>query len=516
MAGGTSGGNIITEAPGTWAARTWVDVTKVDAFGPLVDSDLATKIGANWFNQVDDTLAQINAWYNGTGEAAHIQAAEATIGTLAFDSAVVGPGSQSDANAAADDLVIGSIAATDRGITILSTGIALLAFTDSVGVIAGGISYTHASDLMTFILGSSSLQLSGTVLKPMTDNAMSLGTALLRFSAVHAMGASVYGDVNATGGLTVGGTADITGNTSIDGSLTVGDGTAAVSATLNRSVGTNTDLLFKEAGTSKWRVRHASGGNLQVARDVLGVLTDAVTVDASNAAVTLAGGLDVGDTLSVGGDTDITGALMVTGGNGLFGDASASVTAGSGAGSPSFVLDGSIGTVLFNETGTTQYALQYDGGTFAIQRYSGGVYQDAITYSLSGVTIPSNVVVGSADASSAYIGISKDEAGAGALIYYNEGTTRWKILCNSSENLLIERYNSGGTLQSTVTVSNSTGEWSFPAAIGLNGSASRLRQGSGAPSAGLGSNGDHYFRTDGTQSTCLYYKVGGSWVALAT
>lgn len=510
MAGGTSGGNIVTEVPGTWAARTWVNVTKVDAFGPLVDSDLATKIGANWFNQVDDTLAEINGWFNGTGEAAHIRAAEATIGTLSFDSAVLGPGSQADANSAADDLVIGEIAATNRGVTILSTGIARLAFTDSVGVIAGGVSYTHASDTMSLILGSASVSLNASGINPGTNNTMSLGTSMLRYSALHASAITCYGDSIVTGNTTLYGTAAITG------ALTVGDGTAGVTASLNKNVGTNTDLLFKQNGTSLWRVRHASGGNLEVARDVLGVLTNAVTVNSSNGSVDLASSLVIGDTLTVDGDTDITGAITQDTGNVTFGDTSAVVTAGSGSGSPSFVLNGSIGSLYFKETGTTQYAVVYDGGTFSIQRYSAGVYQDAISYSISGVTIPSNIVVGSASASSAYVGISKDEAGAGALVYYNESVIRWKIICNSSEDLLIERYNSGGTLQSTVTISNSTGEWSFPAAIGLNGSASRLRQGSGVPSAGLGSNGDHYFRTDGAQTTNIYYKTGGSWVALAT
>lgn len=45
-----------------------------------------------------------------------------------------------------------------------------------------------------------------------------------------------------------------------------------------------------------------------------------------------------------------------------------------------------------------------------------------------------------------------------------------------------------------------------------------LRSGTGAPAAGLGSNGDFYFRTDGTVAgnTVMYHKEGGSWVAFTT
>ena len=45
-----------------------------------------------------------------------------------------------------------------------------------------------------------------------------------------------------------------------------------------------------------------------------------------------------------------------------------------------------------------------------------------------------------------------------------------------------------------------------------------LRGGNGAPVAGLGNNGDFYFRNDGTQgaNTVIYHKETGAWVALVT
>lgn len=44
---------------------------------------------------------------------------------------------------------------------------------------------------------------------------------------------------------------------------------------------------------------------------------------------------------------------------------------------------------------------------------------------------------------------------------------------------------------------------------------SGLYRGSGVPDNALGSDGDYYFRTDGTTSTAVYYKVSGSWSALS-
>jgi hypothetical protein len=43
---------------------------------------------------------------------------------------------------------------------------------------------------------------------------------------------------------------------------------------------------------------------------------------------------------------------------------------------------------------------------------------------------------------------------------------------------------------------------------------SKLFSGSGVPSSGIGSDGDYYFRTDGTTgNTSIYYKTGGVWIS---
>ena len=40
-----------------------------------------------------------------------------------------------------------------------------------------------------------------------------------------------------------------------------------------------------------------------------------------------------------------------------------------------------------------------------------------------------------------------------------------------------------------------------------------LLAGNGVPGAGLGSNGDFYFRYDGGAGTFIYHKAGGAWTA---
>lgn len=53
--------------------------------------------------------------------------------------------------------------------------------------------------------------------------------------------------------------------------------------------------------------------------------------------------------------------------------------------------------------------------------------------------------------------------------------------------------------------------------IRRNGSkleGSIMTQGTGVPGAGLGNNGDFYFRTDGGAGTAIYQKRAGVWVGI--
>lgn len=56
------------------------------------------------------------------------------------------------------------------------------------------------------------------------------------------------------------------------------------------------------------------------------------------------------------------------------------------------------------------------------------------------------------------------------------------------------------------------------AAAAAQQTASGLFAGNGVPSNSYGTNGDYYFRGDGTKAgdTCIYHKEGGSWIALGT
>jgi hypothetical protein len=52
---------------------------------------------------------------------------------------------------------------------------------------------------------------------------------------------------------------------------------------------------------------------------------------------------------------------------------------------------------------------------------------------------------------------------------------------------------------------------------GITAGASSLYSGSGVPAAGLGINGDYYFRSDtpGTANQRIYVKSAGSWTGIA-
>lgn len=46
------------------------------------------------------------------------------------------------------------------------------------------------------------------------------------------------------------------------------------------------------------------------------------------------------------------------------------------------------------------------------------------------------------------------------------------------------------------------------------GATAGLLYGSGVPSAGTGSNGDYYFRSDGGVGSAIYFKAAGAWGAI--
>lgn len=504
MSGGTSAGNIITEAAATYAVRTWVDITKVDELGVIADAQLDAIIAANWFNNVDDNLIQVNAWMNGTGVAPHVRATIGTIATVnataivstdiettnldvtnltvsAVDVAalVVGAGSLSDGVSTADDLVVGDLSATDRGVTVLSTSVARLCFADTAATLTGFVSYTHATDTLALgVAGAAELNLTSSTLAPSANGGLSLGTSSLKYLESHATTVTAYSALN------------------------VGDATGSPVATINRDSAGTGDLIFASEGVTGWRLRHAAAGGLTLDRYSGGVFADSVTFATSM--------------VTFPAEVTVTDGLTVAGALTYLSNSSALMRIGSGSNTAAINLRGATTTIGFNNGANDLFTVECDGN-LNINRYSGGVYQDGIIYdgSTGEFKVSALLTVGSASAASPILKLSKDTNGDAYLAFYNEDTIRWAWQFDSSEDLVLRRYDGGGSFTDALTVSASTGSWTFPAGIALSGVlTNRFTAGSGAPSGG--SNGDLYWNVTGSKTTCLYFKVSGVWQALAT
>jgi hypothetical protein len=597
MSGGTSAGNIITEAAAVYAVRTWVNIAKVDELGVIADSQLDSIIAANWFNNVDDNLIQVNAWMNGTGVAPHTRATVGTIATLnstvgnvttvntttvnattvtattvnggtinatalaatglTAGTAVVGSGAISDGVSTADDLVIGNLAGTDRGLTVLSTSVARLCFADTAATLTGFVSYTHATDTMGLgVAGTQEIDLTSSTLAPHVDGGLSLGSSVLKYLAAHATTVTAYS------------------------ALVVGDATGSPVATINRDTAGNGDLIFAAEGVTGWRWRHAAAGDLTLDRYSGGVYADSIAFGASS--VTFPSAVAVTDDLTVSGDLT------------YLDNSAAELRIGSGSNTATVRLRGASSTFAFNDGAHDVFSFECDGSGMDVYRYAGGVFQDSFSYNSTGFTLPAKVFVGSSSESAPVLSVSKSGAGEARMTFLSDGVARWHWSCDSSEdlnlvrldsggsilstatfsnstgawslpndvtltgsgrsftvgdntgnatvtvskstggagavsflanavkrwainfdssqNLLFSRYNSSGVLQDSTTLTNSDGSWVFPGGIGVSGQTRRLTSGSGAPAAAA-TNGDIYWRIDGTISTTFYVRIGGVWTA---
>lgn len=509
MSGGTSAGNIITEAAATYGARTWIDITKVDELGVIADAQLDAIIAANWFNNVDDTLLQVNAWMNGTGVAPHIRGTIGTIATLnstvgnvttvnattvnatavatttvaatglTTTTAVVGSGAISDGVSTADDLVVGNLAGTDRGLTVLSTSVARLCFADTAATLTGFVSYTHATDTLGLgVAGATELNLTSSALAPAADGGLSLGTSSLKYLESHTTTVTAYSALN------------------------VGDATGSPVLTVNRDTAGDGDLIFAAEGITGWRLRNAAAGGLTLDRYSGGAYADSVTFGTSM--------------VTFPAEVTVTDGLTVAGALTYLSNASAVLRVGSGSNTAAVNLRGATTTLAFNDGANDLFTVECDGN-LNINRLSGGVYQDGIVYdgSTGEFRVSSLLTVGSASAAAPILKLSKDTGGDAYLAFYNEDTIRWAWQFDSSEDLVLRRYDAGGSFTDALTVSASTGSWTFPAGIALSGvPTNRFTAGSGVPSGG--NNGDLYWNVGGIKTTCLYFKVAGVWQALAT
>ena len=591
MSGGTSGGNIVTENVATYAARTWRTVVKTDAFGMVSDAQLASIIGANWFNNVDDNLAQVNAWMNGTGVASIIKAGivesdqinlngdifaqniecdslnvggtvlinngDITAEDAEFSGSVGVAGRVSigytngwtQAPVGATDLAVGKLEAVDHGVTIFSTAVGRLVFSDSAFAAVGYLIYTHATDKISLgISGVVELNLDATTLSPGADGGLSLGTSSLRYANAHMTAITAYS------------------------SLTVGDATGAPVINVNRDTAQQGNILFKSEGTTEAHIRHEAG-YLGIGRYSAGVYQNAIQFDLSAGDVSMPRHLTLGAASATltAGTTSGVGTLNLRGASGgaiNFYNSSNQVSWGIDATS-SFTLSRYVGGVstdgiTYSSTGilfpnlpvtigngfTTAGELNFvkvDAGTFALnwknpstirwalthdasenllltRHNSGGTIIGTLTFTNSNGLITgsgslqltdnaASIELGSGTSGATpVITLGKGATNSASIVMQNAGTTRWALIMNSSENLLFSRYDSSGVLQDSVTVSNSDGSWTFPGGIGVSGQTRRLTSGTGAPAAAA-TNGDIYWRIDGTISTTFYVRIGGVWTA---
>lgn len=100
-------------------------------------------------------------------------------------------------------------------------------------------------------------------------------------------------------------------------------------------------------------------------------------------------------------------------------------------------------------------------------------------------------------------------------LYSAAGAIPWTAIDTTGSNITDIASRAHNNLQTIQ--GGTTGEY-YHNTSAQNTTMGILRSGSGAPGAGLGSNGDFYFRTDGTVagSTVMYHKEAGAWVAFTT
>lgn len=80
-----------------------------------------------------------------------------------------------------------------------------------------------------------------------------------------------------------------------------------------------------------------------------------------------------------------------------------------------------------------------------------------------------NLVFVGTGGASPEIRMLKTETGTAALEFFSEGIRRMQIELATTENGAVRTYDSSGTLLSTTSVLNSTGQWQFPETVRIDG-----------------------------------------------
>lgn len=184
--------DILKNPTATFEATPVWSVVKVNNTA-RADSDSNLWVTANWANAVDDQLKLINSFFLG----------EDTAGAAATSAEVLG------GLIVAENLAIGgsagigdyAIASTDIEVKTTAAGTGRVTFGKSGAPATGGMSYAHATDLLSMLAaGSSRVEIGSASARPTSHNVTKLGDSTHRWSELHA--SEVYARTGATvGGL---------------------------------------------------------------------------------------------------------------------------------------------------------------------------------------------------------------------------------------------------------------------------------------------------------------------------
>jgi hypothetical protein len=185
--------DILKNPTATFEAEpVWSDV-KINNTA-RVDSDSSLWVTANWANAVDDQLKLINSFFLGEDSAgAAGTSVEFLGGLIAAENLAVG------GNAGIGDY---AIASADIEVKTTAAGTGRVMFGKSGAPANGGMSYAHATDLLSLLAsGSPRVEIDSASLRPASHNVTKLGDSSHRWSETHAS------EIFARTGATVGGLA---------------------------------------------------------------------------------------------------------------------------------------------------------------------------------------------------------------------------------------------------------------------------------------------------------------------
>lgn len=203
-----------------------------------------------------------------------------------------------DAHADGDNIIFGNNAGSGNkfGITGVTDGAGEVGFfaTDVAGQKRAGFYTLFADDSARIrVANGDVMQYFATVVRPAADNSVSWGQSVRRWSDLHTMTGTVYGDLTLSGA---------------NPELALGVGTGGPDIILDKSDTSTSIINWKNAGTTRWQLWHFSDESLYWRRyDAAGVFVDNMVTFATGGDVFMANDLALNSaspTLTVGNGTD--------------------------------------------------------------------------------------------------------------------------------------------------------------------------------------------------------------------